>query len=99
LAVYRRDRAAASAPTATPAINPPSPSPEKSGILPCAPVNTDNPLSIQQLAELKSASVQDKYFSIPTLKAIISKALRAISQIAQFNRRTPIKPPAGYAEI
>jgi hypothetical protein len=44
--------------------------------------NATQPVSLQQLAGQESAPVQDKYFSIPTLKAIISKGLRAIPQIA-----------------
>jgi hypothetical protein len=87
LAAYRADcaaRAAASAPPATPAANPPSPSlpsspsPETSEISPCTPVNAGNPHSLQQLARQQPAPVQDKHFSITTLKAIISKALRSI---------------------
>jgi hypothetical protein len=78
LAVYRRDRAAASAPPAAASPNPPTPSPEKSEIPPCTPVNTINQLSLQQLARQQPAPVQDKYFSIAALKSIISKALRSI---------------------
>jgi hypothetical protein len=78
LAVYRRDRAAASAPPPTPAINPPTPSPQKSEISLCTPVNANNQVSIQRLAEQQPAPVQDKYFSIAALKSIISKASRAI---------------------
>ena len=68
-------RAAASVPLATPATTPPSLSPEKSEILPCTPVNASNPTSLQQLEKQQPASVQDKYFSISTLKAIVSNAL------------------------
>ena len=71
-------RAAASVPPATPAINLPSPSPGKSEISPCTPVNADNPASIQQLARQQPVPVQDKYFSIPTVKAIISKVFQYI---------------------
>jgi hypothetical protein len=75
-------RAAASAPPATPsavaAINPPTPSPQKSEISLCTPVNANNQVSIQRLAEQQPAPVQDKYFSIAALKSIISKASRAI---------------------
>ena len=78
LAVYRRDRAAASAPPAATSPNPPTPSPEKSEISPCTPVNASKPHSLQQLARQQPASVHHKYFSIATLKVIISKALRAI---------------------
>jgi hypothetical protein len=63
------------------------------------PVNASKHLSHQQLARQQPAPVQDKYFSIATLKALISKALRAIPQIAYFKRCTPVKPPAGYAQI
>jgi hypothetical protein len=72
-------RAAASAPPADLSPNPPTPSPEKSEISPCMPVNTGKPHSLQQLARQQPAPVQDKYFRIGTLKTIISKALRAIS--------------------
>ncbi|MGP8173635.1 MAG: hypothetical protein ACLP7O_03700 [Terracidiphilus sp.] len=75
LAAARASRAAALAPSATPAINPPSPSPEKSEISPCTPVNASKPHSLQQLARQQPASVHNKHFSIATLKAIISKAL------------------------
>jgi hypothetical protein len=78
LAVARAARAAASAPSAGTSPNLSSPSPEKSEIPPCTPVNAIQPHYPQQLAGQQPASVQDKYFSIPTLKAIISKALRAI---------------------
>ena len=78
LAAARAARAAASAPPAATSPNPPAPSPEKSEISPCTPVNASKPHSHQQLARQKPAPVQDKYFSISTLKAIISKALRAI---------------------
>jgi hypothetical protein len=78
LAAARTARAAASAPPAATSPNPPTPSPEKSEISPCTPVNVSKPHSLQQLARQPPASVQDKHFSISTLKAIISKALRAI---------------------
>jgi hypothetical protein len=71
-------RAAASALPAAISPAPPIPSPEKNKIPPCTPVNPSNPQSQQQLARLEPPPVQDKYFSIATLKAIISKALRAI---------------------
>jgi len=82
LAAARAARAAA--PPAAPAPNPPapslpaSPSPGKSEISPCTPVNPTNPVSLQQLAGQESASVHNKYFSIPTLNHLIPKALRAI---------------------
>ncbi len=50
LAAARAACTATSAPPATPAINPPTPSPLISEISPCTPVNTNNPLSIQRLA-------------------------------------------------
>ena len=78
LAAARAARAAASAPPAATSPNPPTPSPEKSEIPPCTPVNTINQLSLQQLARQQPVPVQDKYFSIPTVKAIISKVLQAI---------------------
>ena len=81
LAAARADRAAASAPPAATSPNPPTPSPQKSEISLCTPVNANNQVSIQRLAEQQPAPVQDKYFSIPTLKAIISMDLRAIPQI------------------
>jgi hypothetical protein len=61
------------------ANNPPSPTPDKSETSPSTPVNVNNQVSIQQLAGQKPAPVQDKYYSIPMLKALISKALRANS--------------------
>jgi hypothetical protein len=82
LAAARAARAAA--PPAAPAPNPPapslpaSPSPGKSQISPCTPVNPTKPVSLQQLAGQESASVHNKYFSIPTLNSLIPKALRAI---------------------
>ena len=82
LAAARAARAAA--PPAAPAPNPPapslpaSPSPGKSQISPCTPVNPTKPVSLQQLAGQESASVHNKYFSIPTLNPLIPKALRAI---------------------
>jgi hypothetical protein len=83
LAAARAARAAASAPpatpSATPANNPPTPSPGKSEIPPCTTVNTNNPFNIQQFERQQPAPVQDKYSSIPKLKALISKALRATS--------------------
>jgi hypothetical protein len=57
---------------------PATPSPEKSEISPCTPVTPTKPVSLQQLAGQKSASVHNKYFSIPTLNSIIPKVLRAI---------------------
>ena len=84
LAAARAARAAAAALPAAPAINPlspslpSSPSPETSEISPCAPVNASQPHSLQQLARPQPASVQDKHFSIPALKDLISKALQAI---------------------
>jgi hypothetical protein len=72
LAAARAARAAASA------LPPPTPSPEKSEISPCTPVNASQPHSLQQLARQQPVPVQVKHFSIATLKAIISKALRAI---------------------
>jgi hypothetical protein len=77
--------ARAAAPPAVNAPNPLSPSlpatpsPCKSEISPCTPVNPTNPVSHQQLATQESAPVQNKYFSIPTLKSLISKALPPIS--------------------
>ena len=71
-------RAAASAQPATIAFNPSSPSPEKSEILPCTPVNASKPHSLQQLARQQPVSVQDKHSSIATIKSIISKAFRSI---------------------
>jgi len=79
LAAARAARAAASALPAATSPNPSSPSPEKSEISPCTPVNTSQPHSLQQLARQQPAPVQVKHFSIATLKAIISKALRSIS--------------------
>jgi hypothetical protein len=78
LAAARAARAAASAQPTTLATNPPSPSPEKSDISPCTPVNANNAPSNQQLAEQQPACVQHKYFSVFNLKAIILKALHAI---------------------
>jgi hypothetical protein len=78
LAAARADRAAASAPPAAPSPNPPTPSPQKSEISLCTPVNANNQVSIQRLAEQQPAPVQDKYFSIAALKVFISKASRAI---------------------
>jgi hypothetical protein len=66
------------APSATPAINPSIPSPEKSEISSCKPVNASQPHSIQQLAIRQPAPVQDKYPCISPLKAIIPNALRPI---------------------
>jgi hypothetical protein len=74
----RAAHAAASAPPAATSPNPSSPSPENSEILPCTPVNASQPHSLQQLARQQPAPVQVKHFSIAILKAIISKALRAI---------------------
>ena len=78
LAAARAARAAASAQLATTSPNPPTPSPEKSEKSPCAPVNASQPHYLQLLARQQPVPVQDKHFSIATLKAIISKALRAI---------------------
>jgi hypothetical protein len=78
LAAARADRAAASAPPAATSPNPPTPSPQKSEISLCTPVNANNQVSIQRLAEQQPAPVQDKYFSIAALKVFISKASRAI---------------------
>jgi hypothetical protein len=78
LAVARAARAAASAPPAGTSPNLSSPSPEKSEISPCTPVNASQPHSPQQLATQKPVPVQDKHSSIATLKAVISNALRAI---------------------
>ena len=74
LAAARADRAAratASAPPAATSPNPSSPSPGKNEIPPCTPVNASQPHPLQQLVGHQPASVQDKYFSIPTLKTII----------------------------
>jgi len=77
-------RAAAASP-AVPAPNSPapslpaSPSPGKSEISPCTPVNPTKPVSRQQLAGQESAPVQDKYLSILTIKSLIQKALRVNS--------------------
>jgi len=78
LAAARAARAAASAPPAATSQTTPSPSPEKSEIPPCTPVNANNQFSNQQLTGQPPASVQDKYSSIATLKAFISKTLRSI---------------------
>ena len=78
LAAARAARAAASALPAATSPNPSSPSPEKSEISPCTPVNASQPHYFQKLARQQPAPVQGKHFSIATLKAIISKALRAI---------------------
>jgi hypothetical protein len=81
----RAARAAAAVPPAASAVNPPSPSlpsrpsPTKSEIPSCTPVNASKSISLQPLASPQPASVQDKYFSIATLKSIVSKALRVIS--------------------
>ena len=71
-------RAAASATPAATSLLSPTPSPPKSEISPCTPVNANNQVSIQRLAEQQPAPVQDKYFSIAALKSIISKVSRAI---------------------
>jgi hypothetical protein len=72
-------RAASAAPPAAPAPSlPASPAPEKKQVSPCAPVNAHHPVSNQPLAAQTAAAIQNKYFSIPTLKTIISKALRGI---------------------
>jgi hypothetical protein len=99
LAAARAACASAPAPSAATSPNPSGPPPGKSDISPCMPVNASQPHSLQQLARQKPVPVQDKYFSITTLKSIISKALRDILQIVYFKRCTPVKPPAGYAEI
>jgi hypothetical protein len=84
LAAARAARAAVGAPPVTLAANPsapslpPGPSPKTSGISPCTPVNASQPHSLQQLAGHQPAPVQDKHFSILTLKALVSKALRTI---------------------
>jgi hypothetical protein len=52
--------------------------PEKIEILPCAPVNASQPLSLHPLARQQPAPIQDKHSSISTLKSIISKALISI---------------------
>ena len=84
LAAARAARAAAAAPPAAASPNPPAPSLpanpslETSEISPCTSVNAGNPHSLQKLARQQPAPVQVKHFSIATLKAIISKALRAI---------------------
>jgi hypothetical protein len=76
LAAARAARAAASA------TNPTAPSlpstPERDGISACTPVNASQPNSLQPLAGQQLAPVQNKHFSIVTLKALVSKALRAI---------------------
>ncbi len=76
LAAARADRAAAAARSAPslPAATPP----ERTEISPCTPVIASQPNSLQQLAEQQPAPIQDKHFSIPSLKALISKALLAI---------------------
>jgi hypothetical protein len=71
-------RAAASAQSANPVINPASPSTGKSEIPPCTPVNASQPHSLQQPTRQQPASLQDKHSSIFILKTIISKLLRAI---------------------
>jgi hypothetical protein len=78
LAAARAARAAASAPPAATSQIPSGPSPGKSEIPPCTPVNASQPHYPQQLAAQKPVPVQDKYSSIASLKSIISKALRAI---------------------
>ena len=55
---------------------------QKSEISRCIPVNASQPVYLQQLVGHGSASVQDKYLSIPTLKSFIPKVLRSIPQIA-----------------
>ena len=79
LAAARAARATASALPAATSPNPSCPTLEKSEISPCTPVNTSQPHSFQQLTRQQPAPVQVKHFSIATLKAIISKALRSIS--------------------
>jgi hypothetical protein len=70
---------AVNAPTPLARSLPATPSPCKSEISPCTPVNPTHPVYHQQLATQESAPVQNKYFSIPTLKSLISKALPPIS--------------------
>jgi hypothetical protein len=82
-------RAAAGAPPAPSVNNPPTPSPERSEIPPCKPVNASNPLSIQQVAGPQTVPMQRKHFSISTLKAFISNALRAIRR-ALISRPVPL---------
>jgi hypothetical protein len=93
LAAARAARAALAAPSSTPSANSPSPSRENETSS-CTPVNASKPHSFQQPARQQPAPVQDKYFSISTLKAIISKALRAIPRIACLTRCIPVKQPA-----
>jgi hypothetical protein len=64
LAAARIARAAASAPPEATSPLPPTPSPGKSEIPSCTPVNDDNQVNIQQLERQQPASVQDKYLSI-----------------------------------
>jgi hypothetical protein len=78
LAAHRRDLAAASASPAAASPLPPTPSPVKSEISPCIPVNASQPSSLQQLASHQPAPAVNKFFSIDTLKAIISKPLLPI---------------------
>jgi len=78
LAAARAAHAAAAAQPAAASPNPSSPYQEKGGNPPCTPVNASQPNSPQQLARHQPTSVQDKYSSIATLKAMISKALGAI---------------------
>ena len=81
-AATRAVSAAATSAVPTPNVPAPSlpatPSPEKREISPCTPASPTKPVSLQQLAGQQSASVQNKYFSILTLKPLIKKALRAI---------------------
>lgn len=80
LAAARAARAARAAAAASPSPSLHStPSPEKGEIPLCTPVNASKLVSYQSLAREDPAPVQDKYFSIATLKALVSKALRAIS--------------------
>jgi hypothetical protein len=72
-------RAAASDPsTATSSSSSPL-SPRSTEISPCTPVNTSQPNSLEQLARQNLSPIQDQYFSIQTLKSIISKVLKVIS--------------------
>ena len=72
LAAARAARAAVSAPSAAASPNPSTPSPEKSGIPPCAPVNANQPHSPHQLAYRQPAPVQDEYPCIATLRSFVS---------------------------
>jgi hypothetical protein len=78
LAAARAAHAAAPAPPVAASPNPPTPSPGKNEISPRTPVDVIKPHYLRRLSKQQPASVQDRHFSIATLKAIISKALRAI---------------------